>query len=214
MAKPILPEKIRRKIRDLFKEGYSKDDVFRFIKHEVGHYVESDKQLWKCISSIKSRVVSKHEKTSPVPPKAKEFDSDPFKDILAGLRINIPKKKLEKIGTMIATDILKTYEGFKKVEEGPDFQGTPFDLFGFKKGIPYIIELKCSMNNFQYPGETQKKRMQELLVRIDDLGVVLLQLKLRKSQYRIFYDDELNLLFYGRKAPLEPIEDWIRKRML
>ncbi len=29
-------------------------------------------------------------------------------------------------------------------------------------------------------------------------------------EYRIFYDDQMDLLFYGSKMPLAPIEAWIR----
>jgi hypothetical protein len=109
--------------------------------------------------------------------------------------------------------ILKKYEDFRKVERGPDFAGTPFDLFGYKRSEPYIIELKCSLNNLQYPGEIQKKRMKELLKNIHGLHVALLQLNLKKSEYRMFYDDQMDLLFYGSKMPLAPIEDWIRGRL-
>ena len=75
------------------------------------------------------------------------------------------------------------------------------------------MELKCSLNHFQYPGEIQKKRMKELLNNIKGVHVALLQLKLKKSEYRIFYDDQMDLLFYGSKMPLAPIEDWIRERL-
>jgi hypothetical protein len=55
--------------------------------------------------------------------------------------------------------------------------------------------------------------VQELLRRIEYLNVVLLQLKLRKAHYRIFYDEDMDILFNGTKAPLEPIEAWIRERL-
>ncbi|MCP8322590.1 MAG: hypothetical protein L6N96_00215 [Candidatus Methylarchaceae archaeon HK02M2] len=51
------------------------------------------------------------------------------------------------------------------------------------------------------------------LKNVKGLHVALLQLKLKKSEYRIFYDDQMDLLFYGSKMPLAPIEDWIRKRL-
>jgi hypothetical protein len=53
---------------------------------------------------------------------------------------------------------------------------------------------------------------QDLLDIIRNLRVALLQVKLNKASYRIFYDDEMNLLFYGPKAPIEPIEKWIREQ--
>ena len=56
-------------------------------------------------------------------------------------------------------------------------------------------------------------RMQKLLRSIEYLNIALLQLKLRKAQYRIFYDEDMDILFSGTKAPLEPIEAWIRERL-
>ena len=55
--------------------------------------------------------------------------------------------------------------------------------------------------------------MQELLHRIEYLNIALLQLKLRKAQYRMFYDADMDILFNGTKAPLEPTEAWIRERL-
>jgi len=55
--------------------------------------------------------------------------------------------------------------------------------------------------------------MQELLNKIKGLRITLLQVKLLKAQYRILYNDEMDILFKGAKAPLEPIEKWLRNRM-
>jgi len=125
----------------------------------------------------------------------------------------MPGKELEAHCNSIAKDILINYEGFEWIEKGPEFRGTPFDFFGLKNGAPYIIELKASLKTFNAPGETQKWRMQELLHRIEYLNIALLQLKLRQAQYRIFYDEDMDILFNGTKAPLEPIEAWIRERL-
>ena len=38
-------------------------------------------------------------------------------------------------------------------------------------------------------------------------------LKLNKAQYRIFYDGDMEILFYDAKSPFEPIEAWIRERL-
>ncbi|GAH83131.1 unnamed protein product, partial [marine sediment metagenome] len=54
----------------------------------------------------------------------------------------------------------------------PDFTGTPFDFFGFKDGEPYIIEMKCSLKTFNTPGETQKRRMGELVSKVRGLKVI------------------------------------------
>jgi len=143
----------------------------------------------------------------------KEFDARKHKKIISQLRPHMDLKKFEKMCYPIAKDILQNYEGFEKVEKGPRFQGTPFDFFGFKNGEPYIIELKSSLKYFHPPRETQKRRMQELLNKIKGLRIALLQLKLEKAQYRILYNDEMEILFKGAEAPLEPIEKWLRNRM-
>jgi len=75
------------------------------------------------------------------------------------------------------------------------------------------VEFKGSLENLNYPGETQKNRLQELLARIEGLNVALLQVRLRNSDYRILYNDELKPLFDGNPAPLEPIEDWLKERI-
>jgi len=127
---------------------------------------------------------------------------------------NMPELEFEKLSEVVVQDILENYENFTGVIKGPDFKGTPFDFFGFKQGKPYIIEYKGSLNNYNTPGETQKRRLQEILTQIESLHVALLQVKLNQAQYRIFYDKEMNLLFKGKLAPLEPIIEWIRTRMI
>jgi len=215
MAKTILPEVIREAVKELLKKGYARESVFRFINDQSRKYVNSDKQLMRCIVSIERTVPHIPQKTKnyPEPPEPKDFDPQSYSKTLTKLNKRTPNKILEERGTKIAVDILTKYEDFKKIERGPNFAGTPFDLFGHKNSKPYIIELKCSLNHFQYPGEIQKKRMKELLKNIKGLHVALLQLKLKKSEYKIFYDDQMDLLFYGPKKSLAPIEDWIRERL-
>jgi hypothetical protein len=145
--------------------------------------------------------------------KPKEFNVEKHKKIISQLRPHMDLKKFEELCSPIAIDILQNYEGFEKIEEGPQFTGTPFDFFGFKDGEPYIIELKCSLKYFHTPRETQKRRMEELLNKIIGLRIALLQVKVRKAQYRILYNDEMDDLFEGAEAPLEPIEKWLRDRM-
>ena len=146
-------------------------------------------------------------------PRPKKFDESKHRKIIDKLHDRMLGSELEKACDEIALDILTNYEGFEWVEKGPDFRGTPFDFFGLKNGAPYIIELKASLKSFNAPGETQKWRMQELLKRIEYLNIALLQLKLSKAEYRIFYDEEMEILFKGTKAPLDPIEEWIRERL-
>jgi hypothetical protein len=123
------------------------------------------------------------------------------------------EKEFEQACELVALDILQNYENFERVEKGPTFGGSPFDFFGFKDGSFYIIELKSSLNHFNAPGETQKRRLKELLKTIEGLKVALLQVKLKKAEYRIFYNDDMEILFKERRAPLEPIEEWARERM-
>jgi hypothetical protein len=123
------------------------------------------------------------------------------------------EKEFESFCEGIVFDILENYEGFEGVEKGPNFQGTPFDFFGYKNGSPYIIEFKGSLNHFHYPGETQKRRMKELLGKIEGLRVALLLVKLTNGEYKIFYDEDMEILFQGRRVPIEPIEEWIRERI-
>ena len=145
--------------------------------------------------------------------KPKAFDVKKHEKIIRLLRPHMDFKEFEEICSPIARDILQNYEDFKKVERGPQFTGTPFDFFGFKDREPYIIELKCSLRYFNTPRETQKKRMEKLLNKIIGLRIALLQVKVGKAQYRILYNDEMDDLFEGAEAPLEPIEKWLRNRM-
>ena len=212
MAKAKLPESIREKAKSLYEQGYDTSQVFRRLKTEAMLHLKSEEELRACLRSLKGKSGA-GKKRPPPPPNPKAFDAGQFESTINSLQDNMPGKDLETACLPIAKYVLKKYEGFTKIAEGPDFRGTPFDLFGFKNGNPYLIELKTSLDSFHHPGETQKWRMQELLKRIKGLRVALLQLAVRKRRYRIFYDDQLNPLFFGPKAPLEPIEAWIRKRM-
>lgn len=146
-------------------------------------------------------------------PTPKEFDIGDYQEKLTDLNENMSELKFERQSEVLVPYILKDYEGFETIEKGPDFRGTPFDFFGFKEGSYYLVEYKGSLNSFNSPGETQKRRLQEILSQFENLGVVLLQVKINKAQYRIFYNEELDLLFQGQKAPLEPIIDWLGKRL-
>ena len=145
-------------------------------------------------------------------PQPKPFDTTRHKETIDGLSNHMSELAFENACSLIARDILKVYERFEKVEVGPNFQGTPFDFFGFKDGRPYIIELKASLDHFHTPGEVQKKRMKKILTAVNGLNIALLQIKLNKNQYRIFYNDEMDLLFEGKEAPIEPVIEWVKER--
>jgi Holliday junction resolvase len=215
MAKPILPEVLREEIKELLQKGYTHDAVSKLIESEAKKYVNTSKQLGRCIISIERivPVIPKNRIDYPDPPKSKEFDPKTFSNTIKSLNRRTPLKKIEEKGAEIAKEIIEVKEGFNDVRTGPNFPGTPFDLFGFKNKKPYIIELKASLNTSNYPGEIQKQRMQVLLRNIKGLHVALVQLKLKKNEYRIFYDNQMDLLFYGKKMPLGPIEKWINDRL-
>jgi hypothetical protein len=216
MAKTVLPEILREEIKRLLVKGYTQDAVFRFMKSPAGNFVKSDKQLERCIARLEMVVASDIPRTRidyPVTPQSKEFNKKAFADIINPINKRTPLKTMEKVGVKVARNILRTKEGFKGVKSGPTHAGTPFDLFGFKGKKPYIVELKASLHSFNYPGEIQKQRMQELLKNINRLHVALIQIKLKDGEYRIFYDNQMDLLFYGAKMALGKIEKWIRERV-
>jgi len=146
-------------------------------------------------------------------PKPKEFDVDKHSESISKLTENMSEKEFEQACEPVALNILQNYENFERVEKGPNFGGTPFDFFGFKDGSFYIIELKSSLNHFNAPGETQKRRLKELLKSIKGIKIALLQVKLNKGEYRIFFNEDMEVLFQERRVPLEPIQDWIKKRL-
>lgn len=96
-------------------------------------------------------------------PVGKPFDTGKYTDIINSLEKNMSEIKFERLSEVVVPDILQNYEGFSRIIKGPDFRGTPFDFFGYKNDQPYIIEYKGSLNSFNTPGETQKRRLQEVL---------------------------------------------------
>jgi len=146
-------------------------------------------------------------------PLPKNFDSSKFQKGFKDLHKNMGNLEIELQTEFLVPYILEKYEGFEKIEKGPDFRGSAFDFLGFKNNKPYIIEYKGSLNNFNTPGETQKRRLQEILKQFDNLEIVLLQINIEKSKYRIFYTEEMEILFQGDKAPLKPIIDWLKERI-
>ena len=211
MPKPKLPDYLRERIKYLFQSEHSNAEVLKLVRAEGLDYVGSQEELLRCISSLKAKAHKGKEALLPTVPKT--FDSKPYSKIIKELHDNMPGKELERLCRTIGKGILKKYEKFTRVSDGPAFPGTPFDFFGFKEGKPYAIEFKASLNNFNYPGETQKTRLQELRKRIGRLNIALLQIKVREGKYRMFYNEEMHILFYGPKAPFAPIEKWILSRM-
>lgn len=146
-------------------------------------------------------------------PTFREFNNSKYQDLISRLSENMAELEFEKKTGVVVYDILENYENFKSVEKGPNFRGTPFDFFGYKNDLPYIIEYKGSLKSFNIPGETQKRRLKEILNEIPELNIALLQVKLSKGHYRILYDEELKRILDTKKAPIEPIINWIKERI-
>ncbi len=68
-------------------------------------------------------------------------------------------------------------------------------FFALKDSTPYIIEAKTSLKNFISPGETQKRRLKEVMDRVENLNIAILQIRLGPGEFRIFYNDDTNLFF-------------------
>lgn len=155
MSKAKLPEALRKKIKQLYTQRYGKAEVFRLVKTERLLHLKTEDELWRCLTSLKGKVENVIlPPQPPTAPQAKQFDKSPFKSILKGLTENMPGKEVEAVCRDIAKHVLEEHEGFVKVVDGPSFRGTPFDLFGFKDGEPYAVELKSSLDHFNHPGET------------------------------------------------------------
>ena len=223
MSKAVLPKHLREKIANLFEQGFSIIEIFDLVVDEAKQHTNSHEQLSRCILSITGRwgsviksTETKTEKDRSIP-EIKQFDNDKHADIINGLSETMQEKEFEHSCHNIVMDILINYEGFTDIEgvnKVTGFTNPPFDFFGFRNNEPYLVEFKGSLNNFRTPGETQKRRLKELLKRIEKLNVALLQVKLRKGEYRVLYNDELNYLFDdGKRMPIEPIVEWIESRM-
>lgn len=52
----ILPQKVRKKIIHLFREGYSTEEVFNKILNEAIGHVKSPEELTRCIASLEGKV--------------------------------------------------------------------------------------------------------------------------------------------------------------
>ena len=75
----------------------------------------------------------------PIP---KYFDSSRFEETINKLHVNMSELKFERLSEIVVPHILENYEGFRRVEKGAGFRGTPFDFFGFKEGRH--VSVACS----------------------------------------------------------------------
>ena len=224
MGRTVLPKTLIEEITRLQNQGFSSIEIFDSIQQEAQRYVESDRQLARCIEAIGRKATLKIpdqkeiQKKKPVSiPLPKTFNIQQYKGLISTLKKESFLKKFEEGCSPIVMDILSNYEGFTDVIEAnrvSGFTNPPFDFFGYKKGEPYLIEFKGSLNYFHAPGETQKRRLQELLKKINGLHVALLQVRLEKGEYRILLDEEMDLFFDGPQMPLAPVEKWIKQQII
>jgi len=125
----------------------------------------------------------------------------------------------------IARSILSR-KGFENITTGPStsqFQGVPFDFIAMKKGVLCLIELKGSMNSFNYSSEVQFARLYHVVTELREREIktnkFLLQINLNYSLYQILGSGFYDIIFtridktFGRKRPILPIVDDIMKRM-
>ena len=131
----------------------------------------------------------------------------------------------EKYFKNIARDILMR-EGFTDVKEGPstsEYQGVPFDFIAIKNGLLSLIELKGSMNSFNYSKEVQFSRLyqvvSELKKRKIKCRIFLLQINLTCGLYQILDSKFYDIVFSkidksaGKKRPIVPIVDDLLSRI-
>ena len=134
-----------------------------------------------------------------------------------GLMNNLAQKYNGISGEELGKRILEAHEEFDTVVYGPNYRGTPFDLFGQKGTRFYVIEVKASSNGkFAGIGQTQKSRLQMVLAKVKsvELEPALLQIDQLNKRYRIRYGDEVRELLAkpaGQTAQIDPIVKWIIK---
>ncbi len=222
MSKPILPDILSNKIEAMICDGISTIEIYDQVIDEVAIHVESEEQVIRCISSIRGKASLKNKNIKTYPekkltiPARKNFDTKPHTYNIKQLNTVMPEKKFESLCEPVVIDILQNYEGFKLVESANNvsgFHNPLFDFFAFKGKTPYIIEFKGSLNSFNSPGEMQKRRIKELMSHIDGLKLALIQLRINTGEYRIFYNNEINLFFDGRKVSIAPVIEWIEGKL-
>lgn len=140
--------------------------------------------------------------------------------------INAPNGiEKEQFFKNIARDILSK-KGFEKITTGPatsQFQGVPFDFIAMKKGVLTLIELKGSMNTFNYSSPVQFARLYHVETELGKKGIkickFLLQINIKYSLYQLLGAEFYDIIFknidktLGLKRPILPIVNDLIKRM-
>ncbi|MBW2066807.1 MAG: hypothetical protein JRJ03_18005 [Deltaproteobacteria bacterium] len=55
MAKAKLPEAGREKVKELYRTGYEKERIFDLMKNEALLHLESEEDIWRCLTSLKGK---------------------------------------------------------------------------------------------------------------------------------------------------------------
>ncbi len=155
----------------------------------------------------------------------KKFDSKKHSRSIRKIKAALNGIDKEKFFMNIARDILSK-QGFKHVTKGPstsEIKGVPFDFIATKKGNLSLIELKGSMNTFNYSSEVQFARLYQVVSELKKRQIVnsifLLQINLNYSLYQILDSNFYDIIFIninkslGLKTPILPIVDDLIKKM-
>jgi len=217
MAQPVLPDSLRKKIAGLFEDGRSSVEIFDAVFDEATSYVDSHEQLTRCIAGLKGKISpGKTVEQKAYIPRPIKFDISCHRGIIDQLSTTMIEKDFENLCRDIILDILKNYEGFSGIENAnaaAGFHNPPFDFFAFKDSTPYIIEAKISLKNFISPGETQKRRLKEVMARVENLNIAILQIRVNPGEYRIFYNDDTRVFFDGKGVSIEPVVAWLETKI-
>ena len=126
-------------------------------------------------------------------PETKKCDISKFKEELENLHKDMGNLKIQQKTELLVPYILEKYENFKKIEKRTDIKDTPCEFSGSKNATTYIIKFQGFLDRFNMPDNTQKIKFQKILKEIKNVEIVLLQVKINKSQYRIFYTTDMKI---------------------
>jgi hypothetical protein len=222
MGKRVLPKTLIEEIKNLASQGYSSMEIFDAVQEKARKVVASEAQLARCISGIRGRVNPKTDNPQATPEKSisiplpMAFDTAKYQDLISTLKEETNFVQFEKGCLDVVLDILTNYVGFRDIEVATNIFGysnPPFDFFGYKDEKPYLIEFKGSLSHFHGPKETQKRKLQELRKKVKGLNLALLQVRLLNGDYRIFFEEQMDLFFDGPQRDLAPVVTWIKEKL-
>jgi hypothetical protein len=156
-------------------------------------------------------------------PEARFFDKVNYNNLVSLIHNEQNKTVKERYFREIAKQIIITHKILNEIYDGPgvkEIQGVPFDLIGWKGKDIYIIELKGSEQDLNFPKEVQLVRMESLinLARKENIELkpLLLQINLKYFFYCLWPTEFLlNCFKYtdqklGSARPIKTIVDWIK----